>query len=164
MAYRASSAAARPVLPPALHSSLPRSAQGSLQPGRSLPDAPESRGYSFLTRGEEAWTTSEELTPRSPGISRLRGYGFLDFDKLISSGLSLSFQFGFESLLPPGIFLCPDGSVVLDLLLHHRVEDDRDFVSRCGLRCRRADLALHPAQVVSHRAEFVMQTESRHAE
>jgi len=30
---------------------------------------------------------SEELTPRTPGISRLRGYGFLDFDKLVPLGL-----------------------------------------------------------------------------
>jgi len=117
-----------------------------------------------LTRGKDDWRPSEELTPRSPGISRLRGYGFLDFDKLVPSGLSLSLQFGFESLLPLGVFLCPDGCVVFDLLLQHRVEDDRDFVSRRSLGCRWSDFALHPAQVICHRAELVMQTESRHAE
>jgi hypothetical protein len=100
--------------------------------------------------------TSEELTPRTPGISLLCGDFFLEFDKLISASVSLSLQFRFKSFLAFGVPLGQDGSVVFDLILTHRVKDDRDFVSRRGLRGGGTDFALYPAQVVSHRSEVVM--------
>src|ERR1700722_1161884 len=83
---------------------------------------------------KKARSPSEELTPRSSGISLLRRDVLLDFDELVSSGVSLAFQFGLESLLPFGIFFRPDGSVVLDLFFYHGVEDVGYLVSGRGLR------------------------------
>jgi hypothetical protein len=59
-------------------------------------------------RAKRQWSSFEELTPRSFGISRLRGYVFVDFDELVSPVASLSFEFGLESFLSLGIPLCPD--------------------------------------------------------
>src|SRR3984957_16143760 len=99
-------------------------------------------------RAQPHGSTSEELTPRSSGISLLRRDVLLDFDELVSSGVSLAFQFGLASLLPFGIFFRPDGSVVLDLFFYHRVEDDGYFVGRCGLRRCGPDFAFHASEAV----------------
>src|SRR5580692_8922984 len=117
-----------------------------------------------LATGADNRRPSEELTPRSSGITRLRSDVFLISDELVSSGVSLASQFGLESLLPLGVFLRPDGSVILDLFFYHRVEDDRDFVSRRSLRGCRPDFAFHTTQVVAHRAQVVMKSKCAHAE
>jgi len=107
--------------------------------------------------------TFEELTLRSLRISRLRSHVFVDFDELIPDIVSLSFQFGLKLFLSRGVPLSPDRGVVFDLVLHHRVKDDRYFVSRRGGGRCGSDFALHPTQVVSQWGGIVMQSKSRHA-
>ncbi len=49
-------------------------------------------------------------------------------DTGVAEMLSVPFEFRFETFLTLGIALRPKRGVVFDLLLHDRVEDDRDLV------------------------------------
>ena len=69
-------------------------------------------------------------SPRTFRFSRLRGRFFFDQYQSVAELLGLPFEFRFESFLALGVALCPKRVVVLDLLLHHCVEDDRDLCAR----------------------------------
>src|SRR6266849_8521017 len=90
-------------------------------------------------------------------MNRLRSWLLHNRDEFIAELLGLPLQFGLEAFLAFGVPCGPDRLVVFDLMLHHRVEPNRDFVggSRGG-RCR-PDFALHPAEIISHWGLAMMQ-------
>src|ERR1035438_6739155 len=103
--------------------------------GRSAATAPKNESPTtpaatdiVLTRGAEENRPSEELTFQPFGITHLRRDVFFAFNQVKSSGVGLSFQFGVKAFLSLDVPLCPNRSVVFDLVLHHRVKDDGYFV------------------------------------
>jgi len=99
----------------------------------------------------------EELPPRTFWFSSLCGRPFLNWYQFIAELLSLTFEFRFEPFFSCGIPFGPNRRVVFRLVLHHRVEDDCDFVGRRRGRCGWSEFTLHAAQVVSQRRLVVMQ-------
>src|ERR1019366_5486454 len=75
---------------------------------------------------DRACATFKELLPRAFQFSQLRSRFFFDGHQFVASLLSLPSELRFESFLALGVALFPNRGVVFDLLLHHRVEDDRD--------------------------------------
>src|ERR1035437_6475182 len=106
----------------------------------------------------------KELLPRAFQFSQLRSSFFFDGHQFVTSLLSLPSALLFESSLALGVALFPKRRVVFDLLLHHRVEDDRDLVGgRRGGR-RGVHFALHPAEIVPQLRLVVMQRICRQSE
>src|SRR5664279_4120687 len=106
----------------------------------------------------------KELLPRAFQFSQLRSRFFFDGHQFVASLLSLPSELRFESFLALGVALLPNRGVVFDLLLHHRVEDDRDLVGgRCG-GLRGVHFALHPAEIVPQLRLVVMQRICRQSE
>src|SRR5674476_347077 len=106
----------------------------------------------------------KELLPRAFQFSQLRSRFFFDGHQFVASLLSLPSELRFESFLALGVALFPNRRVVFDLLLHHRVEDDRDLVGgRCG-GLRGVHFALHPAEIVPQLRLVVMQRICRQSE
>ena len=92
------------------------------KPQKGTPDpGPENR-YS------PASPPPKELSPRTFQFTQLRGRFFFDRYEFVAELLSLPFEFRFEAFLSLGVPLRPKRRVVFDLLLHHRVEDDRDLM------------------------------------
>src|SRR5260370_39554058 len=87
----------------------------------------------------------KELPPRTFQFSQLRCRFFLDGYQFVAKLLGLPFEFCFEAFLSLGVALRPKRCVVFDLLLHHRVEDDRDLVGGRRGGSRWSEFALHPA-------------------
>src|SRR5271169_6069218 len=84
--------------------------------------------WSAFTRSCSRPISFEELPPRAFQFSRLRGRFFFERYEFVTELLRLPFEFRLEPFLPFGVALRPERGVVFDLLLHHRVEDDRDLV------------------------------------
>src|SRR6516225_5848098 len=70
----------------------------------------------------------KELPPQTIRFSGLGGRFFFDRYEFVAELLRLPFDFGFEPFLPLSVALRPKCCVVFNLLLHHRVEDNRDLV------------------------------------
>ncbi len=71
---------------------------------------------------------------------------------------------GFDAFLAQDIALCPKGGIVLDLLAHHRVEDDGDLPRRCRRGGGRTRFGFHAAKIITHRRLIAMQCVSRQSE
>src|ERR1039457_917265 len=99
----------------------------------------------------------EELPPRVFKFSRLRCRFLFDRYEFVAELLRLPSEFRFEAFLTLGVTRCPKRPVVFDLLLHHRVEDDRELVRSRRGRPRRSQFALHAAQIVPQRGWVAMQ-------
>src|ERR1035437_8765248 len=106
----------------------------------------------------------KELLPQPFQFSQLRSRFSFDGHQFVASFRSLPSELRFESFLALGVALFPNRRVVFDLLLHHRVEDDRDLVGgRCG-GLRGVHFALHPAEIVPQLRLVVMQRICRQSE
>src|ERR1017187_868535 len=70
----------------------------------------------------------EEFLPRVFKLSRLRCRFLFDQYEFVAELLRLPSESRFEAFLTLGVTRCPKRPVVFDLLLHHRVEDDRELV------------------------------------
>src|ERR1019366_3611284 len=105
----------------------------------------------------------EEFPPRVFKFSRLRCRFLFDQYEFVAELLRLPSESRFEAFLTLGVTRCPKRPVVFDLLLHHRVEDDRELVRGRRGRPRRSQFALHAVQIVPQRGWVAMQGIRRHA-
>jgi hypothetical protein len=110
----------------------------------------------LLVALEDLLAALKELVPRCFPFNGLRGCYFFHRHKFVASLMRLAFEFRFKTSLPFNITLSPNRSVVLDLPLHHRVEDDRYLMGGCRGGCRRIHFAFHPAQIIPQRRRVVM--------
>src|SRR4029077_10387189 len=114
--------------------------------------------------GTIARTALEELHGRSFRFSWLSGWLFFDGNEFVTELPGLAVEFLLVSLLTLCISLRPEGGVVLDLVLHHGVEDGRDFLGGCGGCSFRPQFTFHAAEVVSHGRLVVMERVGRQPE
>src|SRR5215510_3780017 len=114
--------------------------------------------------GHDVGKASKELFPTHRRISYLRGRLILYRDQVVAQLFGLSLNPCFQPFFPLSVFGRPDGFVVLDLVLDHRVEDDCNLMG--GRRDRPAwpQLGFHPAQVVAHGGRTVVEGRSSQTE
>src|SRR5215831_1023738 len=90
-------------------------------------------------------------------MKQLGSWLLLNRDEFISELFSLPFEFGFQGFLAVDVSCGPDGFVVFDLTLHDCVKHNCNLVGGGSGGSRWPDFALHPAEIISHRCEAVMQ-------